>query len=161
MSLKTRAARARSRYLKHPTDRGLRYYLTLKAKLGKWDDRYCRYYSVPTGVNAATKRFIMRGFASGLVVTATTNGVHAPGSYHGKHQAADMGLRSGEVGTVTGLKKMERFQRAEYSRRGKTQPLELLGPINAMCVLRGSPTVLGEGSTLETQHDNHVHGAFA
>jgi len=161
MSLNTRTARARARYLASPSDRGLRYYLTLKAQLGRWDARYCRYYGVPIDVNAATRRFVTRGFAAGLVVTATTNGGHAPGSYHYRRQAADLGLRSEEVGTAKGRRKLEAFQRAEYAARAANRPLELLGPLNAQCVLRGSPTVLAEGAALEQQHDDHVHGAFA
>lgn len=160
MALSDRAARARKRYLKHPSDAGLRYYLTLKARLGRWDDRYCRYFGVDTGVSTRVKQFIMRGFAAGLVPTSTTGGVHAPGSYHSKRRAADMGLRSNEIGTAKGQRKMEDFQRNEFRLRYKTHAIEIIGPINNLVVLRGGHSPLAEGTALENMHDNHVHGAF-
>jgi hypothetical protein len=135
--------------------------LRLKAKAGIWDSRYCRYYNVPLPTNIHVKRFIMRGFAAGLVVTATTNGRHAPGSLHYSRRAADLGLRSPEVGTARGRRKMEKFQAHEFARaqrvRGYT---ELIGPINDKIILRGNNTTLAEHTALEDAHDNHVHGGF-
>lgn len=162
MSLAQKLRRARARYMQNPTARGLRYYLRLKAKSGKWDDRYALYHDVPTHVTPAVKRFITRGFAEGLVPTATTNGVHAAHSYHKFRpgRAADLGVRRDEVGTAKGRKRMVRFQTAEFRRRGRTKPIELIGPHNNLIILKGRHQPLPEHAPLEDQHDNHVHGAF-
>jgi lysozyme len=138
----------------------LRVMLVCKARLGRWDDRYCLFFGPPTDVTDEVKRFITRGYAMGLVPTSTTNGTHAATSFHFQRRAADMGLRSDLVGTEKGLRRMERFQRREFSRRDKTHPLELIGPINDHTVLSGVVSALGEGTNLEEAHDNHVHGAF-
>jgi hypothetical protein len=132
----------------------------LKAKAGRWDSRYLRYYNVPSISNPSCRAFIMRGFAAGLVVTATTNGTHAPGSFHYRKRAVDLGLRGPEVGTARGRRKMEKFQRSEFSKRGRYHHTELIGPINNRIILRGRATILAEGAALENAHDNHVHGAF-
>jgi hypothetical protein len=71
-----------------------------------------------------------------------------------------MGLRTEHIGTVKGQHRMEAFQRAEFERFAKSGAIELIGPINELTVLRGHSTRLAQGSALETQHDNHVHGAF-
>jgi hypothetical protein len=94
------------------------------------------------------------------VPTSTTNGVQAPGSFHFRHRAADIGFGTHLVGTSEGLRRMERFQRAEFTRRARTHPVELIGPINGQVVLGGVATALVEGQALEEQHDNYVHGAF-
>jgi hypothetical protein len=140
----------------------LRTLLTLKAKVGVWDDRYCMYYRVPTNVNAATKAVIARAYAVGLVPTATTNGVHAPGSYHYDGRAVDIGLRREDL-NAAGRTRLEKFQHDEFKRfeNGTTKYLELIGPNNSLVVLRGVQAPLVEGSALENQHDNHVHVAAA
>lgn len=156
-------SRARSKYQKSPTRATLRAYLILKAKTGRWDARYCRYYGVSADVNSATKRFITRGYAAGLVPTSTTGGRHAPGSYHSKHAAADLGLIERHIGKKYGRDKMVKFQRAEERafRAGRRRGMvELIGPDNRAIVLRGRRADLAEGAGLENQHDNHVHGAF-
>lgn len=160
MSLSSRLSKARKRYLRSHSSRALKSYLILKARTGRWDNRYCRYFNVPLPRTNAVKRFIMRGFGAGLVVTATTNGVHAPGSYHKLGRAADLGLRSGEIGTARGLRKMQRFQESEFRRHATLGHLELIGPINNRVILRGRVSPLSEGTALEQAHDNHVHGAF-
>jgi hypothetical protein len=137
----------------------LRVYLISKARLGRWDDRYCAYWGVPTGVTGAVRRFITRGYAAGLVPTSTFRPGDT-GSYHSQRRAADLGLRRGLIGTVRGLRRMRRFQAAEFRRRSRTKVLELIGPDNRRTVLRGQVAPLPEGSSLEQQHDNHVHGAF-
>lgn len=71
-----------------------------------------------------------------------------------------MGLRSHEIGTRKGLKRMQAFQTAEFHSRGKHRPTELLGPINYRCILGGRVITLAEHSALEDEHDNHVHGGF-
>lgn len=160
MILAEKLRRARARYKDSPTDRHLRYYLLLKAKAGKWDTRYCRYFGVSTDVSPAVKQFITRGYAMGLVPTSTTGGTHAPGSMHYSHRAADMGVRRPEAGTAKGNKKLVSFQRSEFTRRHKYRHVELIGPVNALVVLKGRVSPLPEHSVLEDQHDNHVHGGF-
>jgi hypothetical protein len=160
MTLRQRLRRARARYIRSGSDAALVSYLRLKARSGRWDKRYLRYYGVDGNVTSAVKRFIMRAYAAGLVPTSTRGGRHAPGSYHYSGRAADIGLRRGEVGTARGLRKMVVFQRSEYKREGKYNHQELIGPDNARNVLRGSRTPVSEGTSLEQAHDNHVHGAF-
>lgn len=162
MLLRTRLSLARRRYLRKRTNENLRKYLILKGKSHIFDARMLNYYNVSGDVNADTKRFIARGYGEGLVPTSTTGGRHAPNSYHAQHRAADMGVRHEEVGTAKGLRRLKRFQRKEFwrARHGKTRPVELIGPTNNQVILRGRTVPLSEGSALENQHDNHVHGAF-
>lgn len=155
-----RMRRARRTYMRTHADRALRVYLVSKARLGRWDPRYCMYYGVPDDVQPKVKKFITRGYAAGLVPTSTTGGRHAPGSYHGMHRAADMGVRRDVLGTPTQTRRLRKFQQAEWNRRNRTEPIELIGPVNNLIVLRSSDTALAEGSALENQHDDHVHGAF-
>ena len=155
-----RMRRAQRAFLATGANDALRVLLVCKARLGRYDERYHLFFGPPTDVTDDVKRFITRAYASGLVPTSTTNGVHAPGSFHGQRRAADIGLRTNLVGTTKGLRRMERFQRAEFNRRGNTHPVELIGPINGQVVLSGVPTALAQGQLLEEQHDNHVHGAF-
>lgn len=161
MSLRSQLNAARKRYNRSHSSRALVAYLRLKARAGKWDSRFVRYFHVPEPTNIHVKRFIMRGFYYGLVCTATTNGQHAPGSLHYSRRAADMGLRSDEIGTARGKRKMEKFQRKEFARARRVGGYtELIGPINNRVILQGRATVLAEGTALENQHDNHVHGGF-
>jgi hypothetical protein len=161
-----RMRRAWRNYRRTGSNQALRVYLISRAKLGIWDRRYCAYYSVDSNVSSSCKRFIVRGYAAGLVPTSTTGGQHAPGSFHkqkdaaGRGRAVDLGLRHEHVGTAEGLRRMERFQRSEFRRFARSGAIELIGPIAGLTVLRGISTSLAEGSALETQHDNHVHGAF-
>ena len=155
-----RMRRARQVFAATGSNEALRVMLICKARLGRWDDRYCLFFGPPTDVTDDVKRFITRGYAKGLVPTFTTNGTHSAESFHGQHRAADIGLRSDLVGTQKGLKRMESFQRAEFNRRAKTHPIELIGPINDQTVLSGTVQPLPEGHPTEDQHDNHVHGAF-
>jgi GH25 family lysozyme M1 (1,4-beta-N-acetylmuramidase) len=157
-----RARAARARYLSTHSNRALRIWLISKARLGRWDPRYCLYYGVPTTVNAGARRFITRGFAAGLVPTSTLRAARFPGdrSYHMRGQAADMGARR-DISAAQALKRKQRFQAAEYRRRHKTRPIELIGPLNDKCVLAGAPARLAEGTPLEDQHDDHVHAAWA
>lgn len=155
-----RMRRARRVFAQTGSNEALRVMLVCKARLGRWDDRYCLFFGPPTDVTDDVKRFITRAYAAGLVPTFTTNGGHSEKSLHFQHRAADIGLRSDLVGTPKGMKRMERFQRAEFKRRAKTNPVELIGPLNDVAVLGGLVSALGEGTDLEEQHDNHVHGAF-
>lgn len=169
MTLRARVSAARRRYRANRTNANLRRYLTLKARLRRWDDRYCAYYGVSPRVNVGCRRAIMRGYVAGLVPSSTTGGSHSAHSYHktrnakGEGQAVDLGLRHELVGTAKGVARLVRFQRAELARwrRGRGYlPVELLGPDNLAAVLKGRETDLAEGSPLETQHDNHVHEAY-
>lgn len=161
-----RMHRAWRKYRRTRSNQALRVYLVARAKLGIWDPRYCAYYGVDPRVSPPCKRFIVRGYAAGLVPTSTTGDQHAPGSFHkqrdgaGRGRAVDLGLRREHINTPKGLRRMEAFQRSEFARFPKSGAIELIGPLAAMTVLRGTSTQLAEGSALETQHDNHVHGAF-
>lgn len=167
-SLRQQLKRARTLYVRNPTGARLRAYLTLKARLGQFDKRMCGYYGVDPNVNAECKKAICRAFVAGLVPTSTTGGKHAPGSFHGQRnsqgqgRAVDFGLRKELVGTKKGYARLATFQRKEFWRRSqkKVKPAELIGPINALTVLRYQHTGLSEGSALEQAHDNHVHVAF-
>ena len=160
MSTEQQLAKARAAYLAHPTNLGLRRYLMLKGRLGRWDRRMHLYYGVATDVTHDVKRCIARAYGRGLVPTSTTGGKHAPGSFHFQHRAADLGLRKEEIGTAKGMRRMVRFQTAEFRRFQRRGIVELIGPDETITVLRGSSTRLADGSALETAHDNHVHVAF-
>src|SRR5687768_10222381 len=99
MGLRTQLARARRRYLNRRTNRRLRIYLQLKARTGRWDDRYCAFSGVSTNVSPAVKRFITRGYAKGLIPTSTVRSslpsYHAQKTARGEGRAADMGNRKG------------------------------------------------------------------
>jgi hypothetical protein len=163
MTLQERLKSARKEYLAHPSRAALRRYLITKAKLGKFDSRMCRYYGVPVPTNPRVQQAIVRGYAAGLVPTATTNGGHAPGSYHKLGLAVDLGLIESQIGTKYGRDKLVTHQRQELwrFRHGKINSVaELLGPENGWVVLRGAETDLAEGSPLENAHDNHFHEGF-
>jgi GH25 family lysozyme M1 (1,4-beta-N-acetylmuramidase) len=155
-----RMRRARRVFEATGSNQALRTMLICKARLGRWDPRYLMIFGPPGNVTRDVKRFITRGYAMGLVPTSTTNGLHSEESFHFQGRAADMGLRTDLIGTQKGLRRMERFQRAEFKRRHKTRAVELIGPVNNLVVLGGVVKPLPEGSQLENQHDNHVHGAF-
>jgi hypothetical protein len=161
MTDKERLWHARVELRKHPhSSERLRWYLRAKARLGRFDKRMCSYYGVDPNVNEGCKRAICRAYAAGLVPTSTTGGVHAATSYHSQHRAVDIGVR--HPGNPKEARKLARFQRREWTRRrrGKIHPVELIGPINNLIVLRGHSTSIPEGSDLEQMHDNHVHEAY-
>jgi GH25 family lysozyme M1 (1,4-beta-N-acetylmuramidase) len=160
-----RMRRARRKWLSTGANEALRVYLVSKARLGRWDDRYCMFFGVDPQVTPEVRAYITRAYAAGLVPTSTTGGSHSPGSFHfqtigGRGRAADIGLRSELIGTAKGLERMRRFQAREFAGREARHPMELIGPDNNLCVLNGVVSPLAEGSALENQHDNHVHGAF-
>lgn len=177
MTLGERLTVARKRYTRNPSRVLLRRYLILKAQkavrrgnlASGWDPRMCSYYGVSANVNDACKRAIVRGYARGLVPTSTTRPVGAS-SYHsqrnaqGEGMAVDLGVVEYEVGpTAAGRRRMVEHQRAEhrlYARGELDRMVELIGPDNHAIVLRDRQTDLGEGTPLETQHDNHVHEAY-
>lgn len=141
----------------------LRAYLFSKARLGLWDSRYCKYYGVPCNVTPTLRRVLTKGFALGLVPTATSNGQHAPNSYHGQRdpqgrvKALDMGNRTDKIGTQAGLRRMQAHQRWLFDHYRELGLAEVIGPINDKCVLAGRPVTLAEGSDLEQMHDTHTH----
>lgn len=158
-----RMRRARRKYLRTRNAKTLRVYLISKARLGRWDRRYCSYWGVDPNISADARRFVTAAYAHGLVATSTTGGRHATGSYHfrrdalGRGRGADVGNRKPLIGTAEGLERMQGHQLHEFEIRGRTNPQELIGPLNDKIVLRGSATVLGEGTALEQAHDTHVH----
>lgn len=165
MSLKKRLRKRRREYMRSPNNDRLRRYLTLKARLGRFDKRMCLHYGVDPRVNAGCRKAICRAYVAGLVPTATTGGAHAPGSWHyrknGSNEgcAVDIGHRRDDR---YGPQRKAKFHDAEWRRAlsGKIRPVELIGPHNSKTILRGSRTSLAEGSALETAHDNHVHEAY-
>jgi hypothetical protein len=156
---------ARARARKHPrSGKYLEQYLRAKSRLGIFDSRMNRTFNVPLArVHPRVKAFLARGYAYGLVPTATTNGTHSAASLHYSGNAGDLGVKPSLIGTREAQERMLRFQGAEFrawlkGRRGAM--LELIGPDNGEVVLRGAHSPLAEGSALEQQHDNHVHGGF-
>lgn len=140
-----------------------RMVLIRKARRGHFDQRMCSLHGVSPQVNPATQRFIARAYAARLIPTSTTGGQHSPTSYHPRGMAADVGVVPALVGTRTHRRRLVKFQRAEFAawERGEhTRMLELIGPGNNRVILSGRQSPLAEGSALENQHDNHVHGAF-
>jgi hypothetical protein len=108
-------------------------------------------------VTPAVKKTIVRAVRAGLVVTSTTGGHHAPGSYHYSRpgRAVDVGLPASLVGTAEGRRRMVTFQRKEARHAERYD--ELFGPDNDGCVKNGVRISLGEGTPLENLHDSHVH----
>jgi hypothetical protein len=111
---------------------------------------------LPGNITNATKRVIGHAYDHyGLRVSATTNGTHAPDSYHYPGSPQNDGEHGSAVDLYGALEDMERFQRHQAKR--PTYFNELFGPIDSACVKDGSPaTISGE---LAIQHDNHVHAA--
>lgn len=108
----------------------------------------------PANVSKACRQFIRRANQAGLYVTATTDGVHSPTSYHYRGLAVDVAAPM----TADGIVKMRTFQ-ADEVRRGSVKYNELFGPNNELFVKNGVRYTIREGDPLENQHDNHVHGA--
>lgn len=112
----------------------------------------------PNNVTLAVKRVIVRIVNHGLVVTSTTDGRHAPTSFHFTQpgRAVDAGHDPQTVSAVEGRRRKEEFQR-DLLRRGARHFDELFGPINNACVKNGVQITLVEGTALEENHDTHVH----
>lgn len=118
----------------------------------------------PGNINRRCRRVIIRGVNHGLVVTATTNGTHAPGSWHRilpprnfLGAAVDFGHM--RPGTKEAREEEAAFQRDLIRTHGAKAFRELFGPDNGWNVRNGVRVPLGEGTPLESQHDNHVHVA--
>lgn len=127
--------------------------LRRKAKRGEWDRRFLGGFP---DVSRKLYPYIMEAVASGLVVTSTTGGRHAPGSLHYTGRAVDIGVRSGLVGSKLAHWRLVRFQRHMHTRHGR-HLAELFGPSNRANRKWGKAIVLAEGTGLEQLHDNHVH----
>lgn len=108
----------------------------------------------PTNVTDAVRKMIVRANRNGLYVTATTNGTHAPTSYHYSGRAVDVAAPM----TAAGIKLMSDFQRKLVKEPSKY--VELFGPVNDAWVKNGVRFTEPEGAELENQHDNHVHIAI-
>lgn len=151
----------RRKYLANPSRKTLRAFLRVKAARKVYDERMFHYYGgIPSNVIEHAKRATRRGYARGLVVTATRNGQHSKTSLHPSGRGLDLGLIESEIGTDTGRRRLVNFQRSEYQEwAAGNRPglVELIGPDNNLIVLRGQRASLPEGSPLENQHDNHVH----
>lgn len=124
----------------------------------------------PPNVTRRVKATINRAHKHGLIVTATTDGVHATASWHtplaGRNRkgcAVDVGFSVRDLQRLTVEQrraKLVAFQVAEYryAKRFKFRTfLEILGPDNRYVLMRGERADLVEGSALETQHDSHCH----
>ena len=130
--------------------------LRRKAARGKWDKRFLNGFP---DVSSKLYPVIMEAVARGLVVTSTTGGRHAPGSFHYSGRAVDFGVRPGLIGTQFAVVRLARFQRHLHAKHGR-RLTELFGPSNRANRKYGKPIVLAEGSGLEQLHDNHVHVAI-
>jgi hypothetical protein len=112
------------------------------AKKGIWRREFLRAYG-PTGpelgdVTPRCKREIMRAIARGAVVTSTTGGTHAPGSYHYQRVSYKsssgqwrLGGRAVDIGGGrVALWRVYRDTRARERAHRNAQYDELFGPGN-------------------------------
>lgn len=124
----------------------------------------------PGNITNAVKRVIVRLHNRGLFVTSTTDGVHAPGSFHRFGRAVDAGNSrrcvthrgrrvcvGANPGTPQARKLMVDAQRFLIARFGCGAFLELFGPDNVANCDEGRRITMAEGSALETLHDTHIH----
>ena len=128
--------------------------LKRKARKGQWDDRMLNGHPP---VKKSLRPIIIEAYAFGCVVTSTTDGVHAPTSFHPHGRAVDFGCRVGFHRWF--LRRLVRLQRRLHKRWG-SRLSELFGPNNRANRKWGKSIRLAEGSPLETLHDNHVHAAI-
>jgi hypothetical protein len=147
----------------------LRETLIRKARRGQWDPRMCTAHGVSPRVNEGCRQFIVRGYAALLVPTSTLRTPVGGGSHHqarnskGEGRAVDLGHGSLRISAAESMRRKRAFQRAEHEAfvdGRRPRMLELLGPNNELCVLRGRQVDLIEDTPLERQHDTHVHAAF-
>jgi hypothetical protein len=108
----------------------------------------------PGDIDRATKRVIVRGINHGLVVTSTTGGRHATGSWH-KTRPLGKAVDMAGPGTEAEID----FQRDLIEDLGPGRFNEIFGPDNRANVKNGARITLVEGSGLEQQHDTHIHVA--
>jgi lysozyme len=108
----------------------------------------------PGDVTLAVKRCIVRGVNHGLVVTSTTDGTHAPTSYHYTKplgSAVDMGFNPGTD--------REAALQGMMVRRFRSKFWEEFGPQNDLWIKNGVQITAVEGTDLEQMHDTHIHMA--
>lgn len=117
----------------------------------------------PGDINKMCRRIVVRAVNQDLIVTATTDGVHAANSYHKRlawrnplaGMAVDLGHREGSNQRGTDAK--ADFQHFLLHEFGPGSFIELFGPDNDACVKNGIRIRLDEGTDLEQAHDTHDH----
>lgn len=111
---------------------------------------------LPGNITNATKRVIGHAYDRfHLRVSATTNGTHAPDSYHYPGSPQNDGKHGSAVDLYGSLEDMERFQRRQAARPSYFN--ELFGPIDGACAKDGERISIS--GALAEQHSNHVHVA--
>ena len=111
---------------------------------------------LPGNITNACKRLIGHAYDDfDLRVSATTNGGHAPGSWHYPDSPQNDGEHGAAVDLYGLLSNMERFQRHQAARPELFN--ELFGPIDSACVKDGAVITIAGSSA--TSHDNHDHAA--
>lgn len=113
----------------------------------------------PSNVSDGVKRMIRRAADYHLYVTSTTDGTsHASTSWHYPRNNADgLGHAVDLAGTPENMRKFQRHITRDAESRKRFR--EVFGPVNSACVKNGALISIGEGTALETAHDNHVHVA--
>jgi hypothetical protein len=111
---------------------------------------------LPGNITNATKRVIGHAYDRfNLRVSATTNGTHAPDSYHYPGSPQNDGKHGSAVDLYGPLEGMRRFQRHQAKRPSYFN--ELFGPVDGACAKDGQRITIS--GALAEQHDNHVHAA--
>ena len=110
-------------------------------------DRKPDFDGCPENVSADVRFLVRKANELGATITATTNGTHAPGSYHYDGDALDTG------GPYENYRAFQAWcaERPHLFR-------ELFGPVNSEFVRYGQRYTSGEDA-LENAHDNHTHAA--
>lgn len=111
----------------------------------------------PGDITREVRRVIVHGLEHGLIVTSTTDGGHAPTSFHFTKPGRAVDLGNEVPGTPAARARMVAFQRFLLNKFGPGAFLELFGPENSLAVKNGVQFTLPEGSALENLHDTHVH----
>lgn len=111
---------------------------------------------LPGNITNATKRVIGHAYDSfGLRVSATTNGTHAPDSYHYPGSPQNNGKDGSAADLYGAYGDMIRFQ--EHQAKRPSYFNELFGPEDSRCVKDGAPITIS--GALAEEHDDHVHAA--
>ena len=103
----------------------------------------------------ALLKIIAEAHRHGLVVTSTTGGVHAPGSYHYQGRAVDLGVH-GSPHTAEAQRRFVSFQRRLA--RHPERLVELIGPDAGACVKNGR--FQRYDPKTQAAHWNHLHCAI-
>jgi hypothetical protein len=114
----------------------------------------------PSNITRACKRVAVYAHNHGLIVSSTTDGGHAPTSFHFTKplgRAVDLGHDTTKLSADTGRARKVAFQEFLLKRFGARAFTELFGPDNDLNVKNGVQIGLVEGTALETLHDTHVH----